>query len=79
MTNKDKIFAQNWIEQWRNNLESARLASISATAMVNRFPDENAWTHLINMSFEWARTPEYRINQSVWSGRYNSADCVLIR
>lgn len=77
MTNKTKIFAQNWVEQWRIGLEEARFNPATTSEILDISGRD--WRSLINCSFSWCNTREYAIDINVWANRWSGQYSALIR
>lgn len=70
MEELEMFFAQNWIEQFRDNI-FARPYSLSIDSVTRAFAMYETATEVIQSSFEWARTPQHpeRATYGVWARR----------
>ena len=70
MEELDMFFAQNWIEQFRDNI-FARPYRAEIISVTRAFARHETGTAVIHNSFEWARTPQHpeRIVNGVWKRR----------
>lgn len=58
MEDLDMFFAQNWIEQFRDNI-FARPYHPGIFSVTRAFARFETGTEVIHQSFEWARTPQH--------------------
>lgn len=71
MQTSDKLFAQNWIEQYRENMANVRLTETArfgcyqtASGACAHFGDD--WDCVVRYSFVWAYAPQI---DGLWSNR----------
>ena len=70
MNEEDLFLAQNWIEQFRDNI-FARPFHADIFSVTRAFARYETGAEVIHLSFEWARTPQhpdYAIS-GVWNKR----------
>ena len=74
MQTSDKLFAQNWIEQYRDNMayvrhtETAQLRGFETASDICAYyrDQRNNWEYVVRYSFIWAQTPN---NGHLWPDR----------
>ena len=71
MQTSDKLFAQNWIEQYRDNMANIRLTGVAqssgyqtASGACAHFGDD--WDSVVRFSFVWAYSPQ---TDGLWPDR----------
>lgn len=79
MKTSDKLFAQNWIEQYRNNManvrhtDTARYRGFETSSDVcAHFGDD--WEGVIRYSFIWAYSPQ---NDGEWYDRCTCHEALI--